>query len=73
MPWGHIRFLLKALLKKLQKGSFDWELKGLVPFLLIESVWRVTDPPLLLIIPPNTSNQNFQIAIWFNVVESSEI
>ena len=37
-------------------------------FLIVESDWRATSPPTL-VIPPNTSNQNFEIAILFSVVD----
>jgi hypothetical protein len=41
-----------------------------VPFLIVESDWRATSPPPpTLIIPPNTSNQNFEIAISFSIVD----
>jgi hypothetical protein len=46
-------------------------LKGLVPSLIVESDWRTSNPPLTPTISPNTSNQNFEIAILFNVVERS--
>ena len=42
-----------------------------MPFLIVESDWRATNLPLTPTISPNTSNQNFEIAILFNVVESS--
>jgi hypothetical protein len=71
MLWGHIRFVLKVWSKKPQKGSFDWKLKGLGPFLIVESVWRATTAPLTPTISPNIFNQNFEIAMLFNVVESS--
>ena len=40
-------------------------------FLIVESDWRATKPPLTPPISPNTSNKNFEIAILFNVVEKS--
>ena len=40
-----------------------------MPFLIVESDWRATSPPPTLIISPNTSNQNFEIAILFSVVD----
>jgi hypothetical protein len=44
-------------------------LEWLVPFLLVESDWRTNSPLPTPIIPPNTSNQNFEIAILFSVVD----
>jgi hypothetical protein len=41
--------------------------------LIVESDWRATDPPLTSTISSNTCNQNFEIFIFFNVVESSGI
>jgi hypothetical protein len=40
--------------------------------LIVESGWRVINPPLTPIISPNTFNQSLKILILFNVVESSE-
>ena len=45
-------------------------MKWLVPFLIVESDWKATNTPSTPTIYPNTSNQNFEIAILFNVVES---
>ena len=42
-----------------------------MPFLIVESDWRATNPSLTPTISPNTSNQNLEIAILFNVVEMS--
>jgi hypothetical protein len=42
-----------------------------VPFLIVESDWVESSPPFTPTISPNTSNQNFEIAILFNVVEWS--
>jgi hypothetical protein len=42
-----------------------------VPFLIVESEWRVMDPPPTPTISPNTFNQRIKIAILFNVVGSS--
>jgi hypothetical protein len=42
-----------------------------VPLLIVESDWRVTNPPLAPTISPNTSNQNFEIAILLTAVDSS--
>jgi hypothetical protein len=55
----------------LKKGSLGWKFKGLVPFLIVESDWRATNPPHTPTISPNTNNQNIGVAILFNVVESS--
>ena len=46
-------------------------MKGLVPLLIVESEWRATNPPLPPTIFPNTFNQSLEIAIFFNVAESS--
>jgi hypothetical protein len=42
-----------------------------VPFLIVKTDWRATNLPPTPTISPNTSNQNFEIAILFNVVEKS--
>jgi hypothetical protein len=42
-----------------------------LPFLIVESEWRVIDPHPTPTISPNTFNQSLEIAILFNVVESS--
>ena len=55
--------------RNFKKGSFDCKLK--LPFLIVESEWRVINPPLTPTISPNTFNQSLEIAILFNVVESS--
>ena len=39
-----------------------------MPFLIVESDWRATSPPTPIIFP-DTSNQNFEIAILFSVVD----
>ena len=44
-------------------------MKRLVLFLIVESDWRGTSPSPTPIILPNTSNQNFEIAILFSVVD----
>jgi hypothetical protein len=43
-----------------------------VPFFIVESDCKATNTPFTPTIYPKTSNQNFKIAILFNVVESSE-
>ena len=53
--------------RNFKRGSFDWKLRVRVPFLIVESDWRATSHPTA-IIPPNTSNQNFDIAILLSVV-----
>ena len=53
----------------MKKGAFDWIFKGLVSFLIVESDWRATSPLPTPIIPPNTSNQNFEIVILSSVVD----
>ena len=52
--------------RNFEKDSFVWKLKGLVPLLIAESDWRATNPPFMPAISPNTSNQNFEIAILFS-------
>ena len=42
-----------------------------MPLLIVESDSRATIAPLTPVISPNTSNQNFGIAILFNIVECS--
>jgi hypothetical protein len=42
-----------------------------LPFLIVESEWRVINPPLTPTISPKTFNQSLEIAILFNIVESS--
>jgi hypothetical protein len=39
---------------------------------LVRSDWRASNPPPTHTILLNASNQNFEIAIFFNVVERSE-
>jgi len=36
---------LKKMRRNLKKGSFDWKLRGLVPFSLVENDLRANDPP----------------------------
>jgi hypothetical protein len=43
-----------------------------VPFLIVESDWKATNTPSMPIISPNTSNKDFDIAILFHAVQSSE-
>jgi hypothetical protein len=42
-----------------------------VPFVIDESDWKATNTLSTPTIYPNTFNNNFEIAILFNVVESS--
>jgi hypothetical protein len=44
-------------------------LEWLVPFLIVERDWKATTTPSTPIISRNTSNQNSEIAILFNVVD----
>jgi hypothetical protein len=44
-------------------------LERFVPFLVVESDWKSTNTPSKPTSPPNTSNQNFEIAIFFSVVD----
>jgi hypothetical protein len=55
----------------IETSNRAWKLKGIVPFLIVESDWRGTNPPLTPTISPNISNQNFTIDILFHIVESS--
>jgi hypothetical protein len=57
--------------RNLKKRSFNWKLEWLVPFLIFESDWKATNTPFMPTISKNTFNQNFEIAMLFNVVESS--
>jgi hypothetical protein len=41
-----------------------------VPVLIFKSDWKATNTPSTPTISPNTSNQNFEIAILFSVVGS---
>jgi hypothetical protein len=43
-------------------------LKGLEPFLIVESDWKATNTPSKPTLYPNASNPNFEIAILFRVV-----
>ena len=38
-------------------------------FLIVTSDWTATSPHSMHTISPNTSNQNFEIALLFNIVE----
>ena len=40
-----------------------------MPFLIVESDWKVTNTASALTISRNTSNQNFEIAILFSVFD----
>jgi hypothetical protein len=40
-----------------------------VNLVIVKSDWRATSPPPVPIIPPNTSNQNFEIVTLFSVVD----
>ena len=57
--------------RNFKKGSFDWKLNRLVPLLIVESDWMATNPLPTPTLFPNTSNQNFQLTVLFNVVERS--
>ena len=59
----------KCCHRNFKGGSFDWKLEGLVPFLIVES--EGNQNPSHVSISSKTSNQNFQIAILFNVVKRS--
>jgi hypothetical protein len=55
--------------RNLEKGSFNWKLEWLVPFLIVESDCKATNASSMPIIFRNTSNQNFEIAILLSVVD----
>jgi len=57
--------MVNGCLRNFEKGSFDWKWKGL--FLVVKSDRRATNPSPTPTIFPETSNQNFEIAILFNV------
>jgi hypothetical protein len=65
-------FYRKYCRRNFKKSSFDWKLKKLLPFLIVESDWRATSPPFTPTFSPNTSNENCEIVILFKIVESSE-
>ena len=69
MPWGAYKVYIESCCRNFKRGSFDWKLK--LPFLIVESEWRVINPLLTPTISPKTFNQSLEIAILFNVVESS--
>ena len=60
-------FYRKRCRRKFKKFSFDCKLRGLMPFLMVESKRSPTP-----IIAPKTSDLHFYIAIFFNIVERSE-
>jgi hypothetical protein len=53
----------------LKKGSFDWKLEQPMPFLIVKRDWKATNTPSTPTISPNTSNENFEIAILFSIVD----
>jgi hypothetical protein len=59
------------MLKKLQKGLIRLEIRRACALLIIETDCRIVNTPLIPTISPNTSNQNFEIAILFDVVKKS--
>jgi len=52
-----------------EEVSFEWTLKALVPFLSDQKDWRASRPPQLSLFPPESSDQNFERTILFNIVE----
>ena len=54
-----------------QEGSFERKLKVVVFLLSDQKNWLVTRPPPMLIFSPKPPDQNFEIAILFNLVEKS--
>jgi hypothetical protein len=46
-PGGILGFYRKRCHRNFKTGSFDWKFKGLVPFLIVESDLRATNPPLM--------------------------
>ena len=55
--------------RNFKRGSFDWKLRVVVPFLIVESDWSANSPLPTPTISPNTSNQNFDIPVLFSVVD----
>jgi hypothetical protein len=53
----------------IEKGSFNWKLEWLLPFLIFEKNWEATNIPTTPTSSPNTSNQNFEMTILFSVVD----
>jgi hypothetical protein len=54
--------------RNFEKGSFDWKLEWLSPFLIVESDRKATNTPSTPTFSPKTCNQNFEIVIPFSVV-----
>ena len=53
-------FYRKCCRRNFKKDSFDWELKGLVPFLIVESDWRATS----LLPYAHNSPKHIQSKFW---------
>ena len=53
-----------------QEGSFYRKLKVLVSFLIDQNNWRASRPPPTLIFVPKSTDQNFEIAILFCIIEN---
>jgi hypothetical protein len=68
---GAYKVFIESVVVETSKGLIRLEIERASAFLIVERDWRATNVPLTPTIFPNTSNQNFEIAILFNVVESS--
>jgi hypothetical protein len=64
-------FIWKVWCFKHGRGSFDWKLEVLVPFLRIKRDMKATRPPHALF-SSNASNQNFEIAVLVKIVQKSD-
>jgi hypothetical protein len=49
-------FYRNLCFRNFKKGSINWRLKGLVPFLIVQSDRRATNSPFTPNFSPNTSN-----------------
>jgi len=54
---------------KIGRGLFQLRLKVLVLFICDQKYWRATSLPPTPLFPQRTSDQNFEISIWFSIVE----
>ena len=62
---GWVRFYVRDGRINIRGGSFDWKLKfQFTYFRVVKSDWRAYTP--------NLSNQNFEIAILFEIVQRSD-
>ena len=54
-----------------KKGSFDWKLKGLLPFLIVKNDWRANNPSSHAHHFSKHIQSNSDIVILFSVIEKS--